>query len=459
MIVIAGGGISGLSAAWHLARHGHCCTLIESSPRLGGVIGTARWEGCILEAGPDSFLAAKPEALELVRELGLESELICSNDHLRLTSIWKDNRLTPLPDGLAMMMIPTRVAPMIATPLLGWRTKLRMGLEYFRRPSGVRPDRSAAAFLEDHYGGEAVDFLAEPLLSGVYGGDVRSLSADSVLGRLVEIERASGSLTRGLLNARNSAPPPGPLFQTLKSGLGRLVETLIDRLGDRMRVIHAPVQAIEPAPAGWRVRAGAGWMDASRLILAAPAYSAASLLRPHDAELARLLETVDYSSSITVALVYRPGRIVKELKGFGFLVPRKTRRKLLACTFVHNKFPHPAPPGFSVLRCFLGGAGSQRILEESDEDLLAAVIQELGSIAGVTQTPDHWRIHRWPRAMPQYTVGHGWRCARIKQRVAALPNLSLAGNAYYGIGIPDCIRGGRLAAGSALAASGVPLRP
>lgn len=457
MIVIAGGGISGLSAAWHLARLGHACTLIEKNRRLGGVIETVRWEGCTLEGGPDSFLAAKPEAVQLARELGLESEIISSNDHLRVTSIWKDDQLTPVPEGLAMM-IPTRLRPIIATPLVGWRTKLRMGLEFFRRPTGPQPDRSAAEFIESHFGAETVDYLAEPLLAGVYGGDVNCLSADSVLGRFVQMERAYGSLTRGMLRARKQESGQ-PLFQTLRDGLASLVESLESRLGAQMRVIRGAVEVISRGESGWRLRVGGNWLEASRLIIAAPAYEAASLIRAIDGELARLLETIEYSSSITATLVYRPGRIGRELAGFGFLVPRKTRRKILACTFVHNKFPHRAPPGYAVLRCFLGGAGNERVLEYSDNAVQATVFDELRRILRLEAAPDHCRISRWPRSMAQYTLGHVWRVARIRERLQLLPDLWLAGNAYSGIGIPDCIRGGREAAERVAAGSGFSLKP
>jgi oxygen-dependent protoporphyrinogen oxidase len=197
--VIVGGGVSGLSAAYELSKAGIPSTLIERRPRLGGVVQTDRVEGCVLEAGPDSFLSAKPWALDLIRELGLGADVISSNDHLRVTYVVKRGRLTPLPDGL-MLMVPTRIWPMVATGLLGWPTKIRMGLEWFRRPPKAPPsDRSVAEFIRDHYGQEAVDYLAEPLLSGVYGGDPNRLSVGSVLSRFTELEARHGSLTRGVL--------------------------------------------------------------------------------------------------------------------------------------------------------------------------------------------------------------------------------------------------------------------
>ncbi|MBI3207524.1 MAG: protoporphyrinogen oxidase [Candidatus Solibacter usitatus] len=450
MIVIVGGGISGLSAAWHLHRAGQNCTLIEKNANLGGVLDTAVWEDCVLEGGPDSFLAIKPEAAQLARELGLEHELISSNDAGRVTGVWKHGRLVPLPEGM-MMMVPTKVMPMLRSPLLSWGTKIRMGLEYFRRPGEPQADHSVAAFIEDHYGREAVDYLADPLLSGVYGGSANALSADSVLTRFVELERRYGSLTRGVLESRKKSPPgESALFRTMKRGLGSLAEAIRASVGDHMRVIHGEVRALERSGNAWRMRVGADWLDASAVILATPAWAAGRLLRPLDAELARLLETVDYSSSITISLVYRPGRLKPDPVGFGFLVPRVEKRNLLACTFVHNKFPFRAPPGYAILRCFLGGAGNAGVVEESDDQLMSAVMRDLHDIMGITVQPDHRRIVRWRRAMAQYTVGHAHRMRAVEERRKALPGLHLAGNAFSGIGISDCIRTGRQAAQAAL---------
>src|SRR5690242_4364803 len=227
-VIIVGGGISGLSAAWYLSKSGIRPTLIEKDARLGGVIRTDSMHGCTVEGGPDSFLAAKPWAMELIREAGLADKVIGSNDHLRVTYILKNGRLVPLPDGL-MMMVPTKIMPLVGTRLLGWGTKIRMGLEFLRRPpKGALPDRTVHDFLLDHYGQESIDYLAEPLLAGVYGGDPREMSVNSVLARFVEIETKYGSLTRGVL----ATPKPkgsgtgASFLNTLKNGLGDLIERL-----------------------------------------------------------------------------------------------------------------------------------------------------------------------------------------------------------------------------------------
>ncbi|HEU0140545.1 MAG TPA: protoporphyrinogen oxidase [Bryobacteraceae bacterium] len=453
--VIIGGGISGLSTAYYLAKAGIEPTLIEARSHLGGVIRTDTLEGCVIEAGPDSFLSAKPWAMDLICELGLADEVIGSNDHLRVTYVVKHGRLVPLPDGL-MMMVPTKVMPIIASGLLSWPTKLRMGLEFFRRPPAERPrDRSVSEFIEDHYGREAVEYLAEPLLAGVYGGDPNRLSVSSVLPRFAELEYEYGSLTRGVLDQRRKrkrSDASGPLFRTLKRGLGHLIETLTGAIGSRMEVIQGHADAMEKTPAGFRIRVNGAWLEASHVVLACQAYAAAPLAGMLDPELGRCLESIPYSSSMTLALGYRRQSFGQSLKGFGFLVPRKERRTLVACTWVGNKFAHRIPEEWVVLRCFVGGLDDS-FLRESDETITAAVRAELSGIMGVTAAPELVRISRWPRSMAQYTVGHESRLKEIEQRTARIEGLSLAGNAYYGIGVPDCIRLGKQAAGRITSAS------
>jgi len=447
--VIIGGGISGLSTAYYLARAGAPSTILESRPRLGGVIQTDSVEGCTLEAGPDSFLSAKPAAFDLIRELGLSDQVIGSNDHLRVTYIRKRGRLIPMPDGL-MMMVPTKILPLLATPLLGWATKLRMGLELLRAPKPHANDQSVSEFITEHYGAEAVDYLAEPLLSGIYGGDPGALSVTAVLPRFVDLAARYGSLTRGVLIERAKHPrpqaAPAPLFRTLKGGLSQLVGAVTATFGDKVEVRHSRAEAVERTPAGFRVRIAGDWLEAAHVVLACEAHSGAQLLGAVDARLAALLGAVPYSSSMTVALGYDTADFARPPDGFGFLIPKKERRRLVACTWVGTKFPYRVPEGKIVARCFLGGSADAAALDEPDDAILAAVAGELREIAGVQARPRFTRIARWPRSMAQYTVGHPQRLAEIESHAAAIPGLHLAGNAYTGIGIPDCIRMGRAAA-------------
>lgn len=443
-VVVIGGGISGLSAAYDLTAAGVDCAILEKQGRLGGVIETRVTDNCTLECGPDSFLSAKPAALTLIGELGLEADVIGSNDHQRTTYILKHGALVALPEGV-MMIVPTRVMPMVKSPLLSWGTKIRMGLEYFRKP-GESHDRSVAEFVTDHFGQETLDYLAEPLLSGVYGGDPAQLSVGSVLPRFLQMETKYGSLVRGVLAGRSGAPPSGPLFRTLKGGLG----TLVDALAARVKVCRADVETIERSGSGFRVRTGAEWRDADQVIVACPAWSAARLVSGLDGRLAELLTSIDYSSSLTLSLIYRAADFDGERAGFGFLVPKKERQRLAACTFVGTKFSFRVPDDRIVLRCFFGGIGDAAILNESDESVTAIAREELRRILGLTVAPLSQTIARWPRSMAQYTLGHRQRVEEIRTRAAAIPGLHLAGNAYEGIGIPDCIQTGRAAAKAAL---------
>lgn len=440
-VVIIGGGISGLSAGYDLARAGIAHTIIEKRPRLGGVIETNHVEGCVLEGGPDSFLSQKPEALAMIRELGLEGDVIGSNDQTRSTYILKRGRLVKLPEGV-MMIVPSRAWPVLESPLLSWPTKIRMGLELLRKPASM-PDRSVADFVIDHFGEETLDYLAEPLLAGVYGGDPRQLSVASVLPRFAEWEAKYGSLARAALKARTKNVSSGaPLFRTLKNGLA----TLTGALARNVRVHQGEAQAVERCADGFRVRVDGEWIPARQVVLACPAWSASRLVGSLEGALSARLAEIPYTSSATVSLGYRTAEFDGKRAGHGFLVPRKERKRLAACTFVNEKFPGRAPAGCMVLRCFFGGAGDDAVLNEPDESLVGMARAELRGILGLTCAPVFTTISRWPRSMAQYTVGHSARWKEIESRVAAIPGLHLAGNGYTGIGIPDCIRMGRQAA-------------
>jgi oxygen-dependent protoporphyrinogen oxidase len=455
-VVIIGGGISGLSTAYYASKSGVPSTIVESRPRLGGVIQTEQIDGCTLEAGPDSFLSAKPAALDLIRDLGLSNDVIGSNDHLRVTFVRKNGRLVPLPDGL-MMMVPTKVLPLLTTPLLSWGTKLRMGMELMRAPKPRTEDESVADFVREHYGQEAVDYLAEPLLSGIYGGDPRRLSVKAVLPRFVELAQKYGSLTRGVLTSRAQAKPQGPrapLFRTLKGGLGQMVDAVTAAIRPHTEFIGDRAQTIERTATGYRIRLSGDWLEAEHLVLACEAHSASTLLAQVDGRISELLGSIAYSSSMIVALGFNAADFAKPPVGFGFLIPKKERRRLVALTWVGTKFPYRVPEGRIVARCFLGGADDAGVLRESDDSVVDAVTRELRDIAGVRAAPRFTRITRWPQSMAQYPVGHPTRIAELRARIAALPGLHVAGNAYDGIGIPDCIRLGKAAAESVLPRAG-----
>jgi len=462
-IAIIGGGISGLAAAFALEKSPRDGTpleyaLYESSPRLGGVLVTEHVDDCLVEAGPDSFLTEKPWATDLCRELGLEDQLIGSNDPDRKTYILVKGELVEIPDGL-MFMVPTKILPTVLSPLFSARTKIRMAEEWFHPPRKADGDESVASMVERHYGAEMVDRLADPLLSGVYGGEASRLSVRAVLPRFAEMEAKYGSLGRAMLAARGKMPRsangPRPLFTSLKDGMQQLVDALVSRLTPSALQTNAPVQSVQLQNGGWLVSAGYASDQFDAIILATPAQIAAGMIQTASPQLAFELCRIDYTSSITINLAY--DRSVRSAlpPGFGFLVPRSEGRRMLAATFVHNKFPHRAPLDRALLRCFIGGANSEEVLGFGDDQILGIVRDELRQIIGLTADPLFVRVHRWKSAMAQYGVGHLERLQRIENLLVGLPGLALAGNGYRGIGVPDCIRSGRDAAAKALAAVGL----
>jgi oxygen-dependent protoporphyrinogen oxidase len=421
---IVGGGISGLSCAYYLGKAGIEATVFDPAP--GGPIGTVVVEGCILETGPESWLAAKPWAEQLIRELGLGDELTGSNDAKRRTYVLRRGSFVTLPEGL-QMVVPTRALPVLKSELFGWHTKVRMGLEIYRNPKAM-PDRSVAAFVEDHFGAEAVDYLAEPLLAGVFGGSPQELSAASVLPKFVEYEQRYGSVVVGTFREKRKAAG-GPVFKSLRRGLG----TLIEALRDRVQVVPERVDSIVRTENGWRIEANADWHEFDRIVLACGANRSVPLIAPVDDLLAELLSTIPYTGSSIWTFGYRREDIRHPLDAFGFLVPKAERGAVMACTWLGTKWPGRVPEDKAVFRCF-----------STDPDVTREASQaELHRLMGITAQPIFAVNHRWPDSMPQYTVGHSFRVADIEARAGEIPGLHIIGNAYNGIGIPDCIRNAR----------------
>ena len=447
-IAIIGGGISGLAAAHTLEEHRRTgapveYVLFESSQRFGGVIVTERVENCLVEAGPDSFLTEKPWAADLCRKLGLADQLIGSNDAQRKTYILVNNKLVAIPDGL-MFMVPTKMMPTLLSPLFSFRTKLKMAREWFHTSNQANADETVALFVERHYGTEMVERLADPLLSGIYGGEASQLSMRAVLPRFLEMEAQYGSLSRAMMSARAKTVPNSarPLFTSLKDGMQVIVDSVVARLSPSALHLNRPVQSIHPQEGGWLVSAGDESYHFDAVIMATPAHAAAKLLQDASPDLSAELRAIPYSSSVTVSLAYDQNVRAALPRGFGFLVLRTEGKRLLAVTLVHNKFSHRAPADRALIRCFLGGSRDQRILQSSDEEMVRIVREELKQILALDAEPLFTRVYKWNTAMAQYTVGHLERLERIQHLSQGLPALALAGNGYRGIGVPDCVRSG-----------------
>lgn len=423
---IAGGGITGLACAHYLRKAGIKATVFD--PKPGGLIGSTQIQGCILETGPESWLASKPWAETLIREIGLGDDIVGSNDGRRRTYVLRHGNFETLPEGL-QLVVPTKVLPVLKTRLFTWSTKLRMGLEVFRNPKAL-PDRSVSAFIADHFGQEAVDYLAEPLLAGVYGGSPDFLSAPSVLPKFVEYEQRFGSVVVGALRARNEATGK-PVFYSLRRGMGMVIETL----AAASEIISTRVEAID-FDGRWQVAAAGEGYVFDHLVLACGANQAAGLMRAVEPDAAKLLASIPHTGSAIWTLGYRRGDIAHPLDAFGFLIPRAEREAIMACTWVGTKWSGRVPDHMAVLRCF----------SAEPETRLDAVLADLKRLMGVTAEPAFVLHNQWPASMPQYTVGHTDRIAELDARIADIPGLYLAGNAYHGIGVPDCVRSGKRAA-------------
>jgi protoporphyrinogen/coproporphyrinogen III oxidase len=459
-VAIVGGGISGLAAAYRLEKLRQSgtpveYTLFESRSHLGGVIQTEHHDGYVIEAGADSFLSAKSWARDLCDEIGLGDQLIHSRDQERRTYIVVRNQLVPIPDGM-QFMVPTSSRAVMTSRLFSVATKLRFLNEYLS-PSKFKKnadDQSVERFVERHFGHEVVDRLAEPLLAGVYGGDASSMSVRAVLPMMVRMEEERGSLIRAALAARRtrSGAKSEPLFTTLRGGMGEMVRALVSKLPHSSIRTSSPVQRFAYQD-GWRIMVNERNERFDALILAVPAYVAAALLRGTSAtadSLANHLETIEYTSSIAVAFGYKADDVkragAKLPSGFGFLVPRSEGKRMLACTFVQQKFEHRVPEGRLLLRSFFGGKRNQDLIDLPDSDLATLAHHELRDILRWDLEPELTRVYRSSRAMAQYQVGHLDRITAIQSLASELPNFHLAGNAYQGIGIPDCIRSGEKAA-------------
>lgn len=449
-IAIIGGGIAGLSAAYFLEKARRAgaplqWTLFEKSGRLGGVIRTEQRDGFILEAGPDSFLTAKPDALALCRELGIEDQIIPSNDSKRKTYILAKKRLIEIPDGL-QFMVPTRVLPIATTPLFSFGTKLRMARELLIRPGSMNGDESVASFVRRHFGQEMVDRIAEPLLAGVYGGNAEHLSMRAVLPMFAAMERDHGSLARASLKAKKKAAAsgtqPAPLFSSLKNGLQQMLNALTPTLDPQALRLQQTVTGVARRNGEWQIATTDGSHIFDAVLLGIPATSSAALLAPLDQEISSRMARIQYTSSAAVAVAFDK---IDLPPGFGYLVPGTEGKKMMACTFVHNKFSYRAPEGSSLLRCFFSSSRVPDLLKFSDAELEKFALEELREVLGLTAPPRFVRVFRWSQGLPQYETGHLDRVAEIQSRLEALPGLNIIGNSFYGVGIPDCIKSARQA--------------
>jgi oxygen-dependent protoporphyrinogen oxidase len=489
-LVIVGGGIAGLAAAYYAIskksgdQPAVRVTLLEQADYWGGKIVTDRIPHdsgqFVIEGGPDTMVATKPWGVRLAGELGLAERLRGTNPRTRKTYILKNDRLHELPGGLTMM-IPTEIAPMVRTGLLSWPAKARMGLDFLLPAAPLNGDETLGAFVTRRLGRSAYENLIEPLMSGIYAGDGDRLSLQSTFPYLRDLELKHGGLVKGALALRRErmrkaggqaaaasagaargakgAPAMGSIFLTPVDGLAELVEALVQRLqalGVEMR-LNTSVRNLERVGDGYTLRIEGGdapggdapggkRISANAVILATPSYAAAELMAGFAPDLAAELRPIEYVSTATVTLAYREADLPQPLDGYGYVIPRREGRRALACTWTSTKFPHRAPDGCALVRVFVGRAGQENEIAWDEAALLADAQEELRRTMGITAQPLLTRIFCWEKAMPQYNLGHPDRLKRIDALQHSYPGLALAGAAYQGIGVPDCIHSGEMAA-------------
>jgi len=465
-VVIIGAGIAGLSAAYELGRTDSDweLVLLEIAPRIGGRILTDRLQGIVVEGGPDCFVTNKPWAMRLISELGMEDELVATNDRDKSVFCFSRGRLRRFPEGL-MLMAPTKVVPFLLSDIVPWPAKLRMGAEYLIPRGGAVKDESLGEFALRRFGREALETIVGPVLAGIHAGEPERLSLRSTFPQFADMERDYRSILigmRALARKRAQVPrrsgKPRTLFMTLRGGLNRLTDVLQGHLPSGSLRLDCGAASVERIAAGrflLRLTDGTA-IEADAVVSAAPADAAAKSLTAFPG-LCEELGAIEFASTATASLLFEAEGASPRLDGFGFVVDRRADRRIMAATYTSTKFPGRVPEGKLLIRCFLGGVGREKDLEGGDADILARTRDELRGMVGISQAPLDAKVYRWPGANPQYNIGHGARLVRLEERVAALPGLILVGSSYRGVGIPECIRSGRDAARHILqAGAGVP---
>ena len=451
-IAIIGGGIAGVTAAWQIFRLADAgadieARLFETSPRVGGIVETVREAGFTIECGPDSWVTEKPWAHELAEDLGLGGEIIASNDSTRKTYILTDGKLVAMPDGMRMM-VPGDLDALDRSTLFSEAAKsaFRGEVDHADELRAAAPDQdeSVAEFVQRHFGLEVLEKIGAPLLSGVFGGDVSKLSVRTVMAPFVAMEKENGSLILALQRRAAMPAKPLPVFTTLRGGTGTLVDAMVEEIPAPWIVRDTKVSGMRQSPTGWQVEAKAALQDFDGVMLAVPIDVARTLMRPLDSASANLMQ-IDASSAVVCGFGFTAS--IDLPNGFGFLVPPgSSESQLLAGTFVDQKFDGRVPEGCRLLRSFFGGVTADRLLNANDREIAALALKELQSVLGPLPAPALTVVRRWPRALPQYAVGHLERMAELARRVEHFPGLWLLGNGYRGVGLPDLIRDARVAA-------------
>lgn len=463
-VSIIGGGISGLAAANHLRRIAPDVEvrLLESGPRLGGVIQTTKKDGFLIEGAADNFITTSPSAIQLCKNVGLGDDLINTNPKGRGAMVLSRGKLEKIPEGF-MVMAPSRIWPLLATKILSPMGKLRSGCEVFVPRKRKQDDESLQSFICRRFGTEMFERLVQPLVGGIYTADPNRLSVAATMPRFIDMERKHGSLIRGMLNQRRAKKQPDQnsggarysQFMTLRGGMSRLIDALGHSLPEDCVRLNSPVKKIVPSGSSWWIASGKNdsrWEDSDAVIVTAPANQASRMLAPVDESISKELRGIEYASCAVVSLAFRRDQIGHDLSSFGFVVPHIENCLILSCSFSSVKYEGRAPDGTVLMRVFIGGACQSGLLRLPDTQLLELAHWELARMMDIQGEPLLRHITRQTHAMPQYHVGHKARIARINDAIQSFPTLALAGGALNGVGVPGCIEGGQKAADRVVAA-------
>ncbi|MCP4246859.1 MAG: protoporphyrinogen oxidase, partial [bacterium] len=439
--------------------------VLGSTGGPGGSVTASGRDGFLLEGGPDAFITQKPWAVELVKRLGIIDSLIQTNESCRRTFVVRRGRLHPMPEGF-MMLAPSRLWPFAFSRLFSLGGKLRMGLDLVLPRGRVNGDETLASFVRRRLGREALDRAAQPLVSGIYTADPENLSVQATMPRFLEMEAKHRSLILAMRRAGRAEAKRGEggarysMFVSFADGMDTFVKAIVGRLPTGAVRLNQPVTALRRSTAGrnWIIETGNGQtVEADGVILSAPAYALEKITADLDRELAGQFGRLEYASSATMNLAFRRDQIAHPLDGFGVVVPHVERRTIIAATFSQVKFAGRAPEGMALIRAFIGGALNPDVFALDDADLRRGVMAELTDLLGIHGPPAFTTLERWPASMPQYAVGHLDRVAEMEQRLGRLPAIAAAGNAFGGVGIPDCVHGGEQAADAVLAALAAPV--
>jgi protoporphyrinogen/coproporphyrinogen III oxidase len=438
-VVVVGGGITGLAAAWHL-RDVADCTVVEASARWGGKVYTERFDGYAVEWGPDSLITRKPWALDLIHELGLDDCLIEVNDLPERIYVLNGGELHPLPDGLHLL-VPTKIAPFLRSPLFSPLGKLRMLAEALIPPKTDDTDETLAQFITRRMGREALDRLAEPMLGGVYNSEVEKQSILATFPNFRALERKHGSLIRGMRRmqaTRAGKTPALPPILSLHEGMGSLVEALVAKLTCDLR-LDATVTGIDASDTGYTVKLWDGeTIQADAVILTTPAFVTARLLNNLAPVASARLNDIRYAGVGSASLAFDRADIPQALDAYGVVIPSREGRRIDGMQWASSKWMNRAPSGKALLRVFFGGPHTRDMIDKTDEQLIEIIRAELRDLLGITAEPLTYSISRWESAYPQYDLNHLERVAQIE---AALPQgVYVAGSPYRGVGLPDCIK-------------------